>query len=135
MYFNVTSATYFKLNRKSALYYIRLIIILFYSFQFRDATGDAVQTLRLRVPPVATLSGGMRVMNGSMLHRAGSLEGRATADMEIFLLNTVWLPAYNTYNVCACTILTMIVPLCSVYIYIIIYITDKLKAHLKIWKV
>ena len=61
------------------------------SFQFRDATGDTVQTLRLRVPPLATLLGGSRVVvNGSMLHRAASL--RETADMEIFLLNTVWLP-------------------------------------------
>ena len=36
-------------------------------------------------------------MNGSMLDRAASLGTRATADMEIFLLNTVWLPLYNTY--------------------------------------
>ena len=63
------------------------------SFQFRDATGDTVQTLRLRVPSVSTLSGGSRVVvNGSMLHRAGSLGVRETADMEIYLLNTVWLP-------------------------------------------
>jgi len=46
------------------------------------------------VPPLATLSGGSRVMNGSMLDRAASLGTRATADMEIFLLNTVWLPVY-----------------------------------------
>ena len=68
------------------------------SFQFRDATGDTVQTLR--VPPLATLLGGSSVVvNGSMLHRAGPLRARATADLEIFLLNTVWLPVYiyNTY--------------------------------------
>ena len=93
-------ATYFLNYESTALELHKSHYYSLLSFQFRDATGDTVQTLRLRVPPLATLLGGSSVVvNGSMLHRAGPLGARATADLEIFLLNTVWLPVYiyNTY--------------------------------------
>ena len=69
-------------------------------FQSPDVTGDTIQTLSLRVPSIAFLEGGSGVVNGNRMQGTGSLGTRATADMEISLLNAVRV------CICACTILT-----------------------------